>query len=190
MTSRRAMNARFLVRGSLALVASAPLVLLRCAPHAETRALHAEAVGAPGVVDAAGASAPDANRDAEQGAAPALASAPLPVLPSASATPRARWEPPPPAPFRGALPSTCAGIESALRRAFTETACASDDDCTTAAPNCACHAPVNHRGASKVDALNGAFEAQKCAMKGPPRPCATCPAPSRPQCTGGACARM
>jgi hypothetical protein len=56
-----------------------------------------------------------------------------------------------------------------------------------AAANCGCHQPVNAQGASKVDALNRAFEARRCSEKGPPRPCATCPPPRRPKCAGGTC---
>lgn len=111
---------------------------------------------------------------------------PEPPTPAQRATTE-HFEPPPPAPFRGAVPTTCAGIDSALKRAFAEKSCKADDDCTVAAVYCSCRGPINKSGASKVEALNRAFDAQSCAQKGPPRPCATCAPTPRPRCLGHSC---
>jgi hypothetical protein len=173
--------------GGLMIVIVAPFLLTVCSSDRQ-RSPSAPTSSAP-PLQASSTSEPPSRRgeDAEHDAGASLDARGRPSA-SRDAGGEATGTPlPEPPPYRGALPSTCAGLDQAVARSLRERSCRNDDDCATAAPYCGCAQPVARSALPKLRALESAFENRRCYEQGLPRPCATCPPPPVPHCLTSAC---
>jgi hypothetical protein len=170
------LRARLASYGVLAAATLLPIALTRCAPKEPTPATP---------------SATSASPVATATATTTTALAPAPVLPSTGdakpAQQQPRSAPPPLAAYTGKVPGSCAELEAAIQRTLDERACTTDDDCTTGARACGCAVAMARSARPKLDALVQAFDQRRCAEKGPPRPCASCPPPPPVACAAGHC---
>ena len=163
---------RALTVAAFALLAGAPFVLTMCSPERPPPAAPIVAIATASSSAQPMASTPDSTSEASAAAAS-----------ESHATP----PPPEPPPYKGALPGTCAAIESMIHTLAGQRSCRSDGDCTNFAQNCACHQAVSQAVAPKLRALEDAMRQKDCYRRGPPRPCATCPPPRERHCITGAC---